>query len=200
MSRLRSFTMLKESLEQKYQSFEWFNELAGYLQYRCLTILNRFWDTFRYVDPSPDNADVFSYEYASLLRDIGSVFGSVLDTMVRNTEKTSDELSISDYRRFLNDNIENFDSVGVQFHLPFSSRYFFPFKQGRLVWWDGYNNVKHSDSLKFRDGCLSNVLYGLASLVILHNLMMHARLQRYCLVGFFGDGPEEDIYPFFMEK
>ena len=42
--------------------------------------------SFRYVECDRDNSYTFSYEFGSILRDIGSIFGSVLDTLVRNSE------------------------------------------------------------------------------------------------------------------
>ena len=201
MSESRSFRSLPPFLAQKYREIEGYDSLMGYMQNRYLTILSRFWDTFRYVDPAPENAEVFSYEYGSLLRDIGSVFCSVLDTLIRAVKSLNRELTISDYRSFLVETVDKFETIGVKFNIPFSARYFFPYKEGRLAWWDAYNNVKHSDSVKYMDGCLSNVFYGLASFAIIYELMNEdPTSQQYGLVGFFGEGSEEDIYPLHVKN
>jgi hypothetical protein len=88
------YRYLNAYLEEKYKEEDWLVSIVAYLQYRFLNISERMWETFRYVDPSPDNAKVYSYEYSSILRDIGSVFGSVLDSLVRETVKRKKRYTI----------------------------------------------------------------------------------------------------------
>jgi len=62
----------------------WYYDITSYLFQRYSSIEMRLMETFRYVACHPRNKNTFSYEYASILRDAGSVFSSVLDRLVRS--------------------------------------------------------------------------------------------------------------------
>ncbi|TFH14158.1 hypothetical protein E4H04_10705, partial [Candidatus Bathyarchaeota archaeon] len=74
---------LNAVLFEKYSTNAWFKEIQIYLLNRNYHINVRLELADRYLDVDPDNFKAFSYEYSSLLRDIGSVFGSFLDKMIR---------------------------------------------------------------------------------------------------------------------
>lgn len=177
MSRFKSFRTCKPDLHTKYKGNTWFNEATGYLIIRYHPIETRVVNTTRYVELAPQNSRTFSFEYGSIIRDIGSVFASVLDKFVRKTTSAQkDEYDIRHYRKFLTDEIENIDLIGVQLKSPFMGNMVLPFDEikdttTRLDWWDAYNNLKHSDIDSVKDGCLTNVVYGMASLAVLLSLM-----------------------------
>lgn len=73
------------------------------------------------------NNNTFSYEYSSILRDIGSAFSSVLDKLVRKTSTHEQEkYDVRDYRKWLVSNIPKIDSISLQinFIIP---KYLVPF-------------------------------------------------------------------------
>jgi hypothetical protein len=69
----------------------WFRELRAYIMMRYHPLEDRMISTFRYVECNPENFNVFSYEYASILRDAGSVFGSTMDTFLTHEEYPKSE-------------------------------------------------------------------------------------------------------------
>ena len=187
----RGWSYLKSYLYEKYHREEWFDEIVDYLHNRYWPIQERFFATFRYVDLHPRNASVFSYEYASLLRDIGSVFSSALESLVREVSSdTRDRYDIMDYRRFLVNEVQNIENVSVELQVDVERNILTPFHgisdpSKRISWWDAYNSVKHSDIHRFEDGCLSNVLYGFASIAVIYQLVHETGPgQRAFLIGF----------------
>jgi hypothetical protein len=97
------------------------------------------------------------------------------DGLVRNTlVGPIREYDIRDYLRFIVDNVKDVELVGVRLITPFTHHFVFPFeniKSSTPAWWTAYNNLKHSDIDSFKDGCLVNVVYGIASLATLFVLM-----------------------------
>jgi hypothetical protein len=73
----------------------------------------------RYVDVHYENSNTFSYEFASILRDCGSVFSSVLDASIKGSAFTDKEkTNIADYKSFLKaqDNTDEiWTNIGVQY-------------------------------------------------------------------------------------
>lgn len=207
---LRSYTgysYCKAELHTKYAKNPWFLVALGYLSIRYHPIETRILDTLRYVELAPSNGTVFSYEFGSIIRDVGSTFSSVLDKMVRNaTAKPAKRYDIRDYREFLIKEVENIDSVAAKLATPFTRNLVLPFsdiKNGdtKLRWWDAYNNLKHSEIDNLKDGCLSNVVYGIASLAILYTLMHPGRRAEgrlFPLIGFIK--PLENLGPFTFPK
>lgn len=169
-------TGLWKGFKEKYSSKSWYKEISTYLRMRYPPIIDRFLNTFRYVDFDPKNADSCSYEFASLLRDIGSIFNSVLDTIVEQegrAPKYGPRYNILDYRDFLLENFPTIDEISVVLNVNYDQKYILPyegFKKSEVnsVWWNAYNAVKHQD-IKCREfGCLSNVIYGVCALTIIY--------------------------------
>jgi len=174
---------------------------------RYSSIEDRFIETLRYVEFHPTNSGVFSYEYASLLRDIGSVFSSILDTFVRETSEIDERkiLDIRHYREFIIKEIDAVHDLGTGLKNTPKTLVVVPFKdirEGKLSWWDAYNSVKHSDIQDYTLGNLGNVLYGLASLAILYRVMDHTGKPSGKIFGDIGYFPVEyyeNIYQFPLE-
>lgn len=187
----------------KYGKKPWFAGIIGYASIRYPPVETRIYDTLRYVELSPDNASTFSYELGSALRDIGGIFGSLLDTFVKNTTQKTGECDISDYLKFLNSEVSGIERIGAELFCPFQKRMVFPFSKikdekirpkERMNWWTPHNNLKHSGINNLPDGSLSNVVYGITSLAILCKLIypraFNSRLFTYA-IGYFR--PEETV-------
>jgi hypothetical protein len=200
-----SFSTCGEVLNTKYGKNSWFKQTSGYLSIRYHPIEDRILDALRYVELAPTNASTFSYEFSSTVKDIGGTFGSVLDKLVRNTSrKQAQEYDMGDYRDFLISEVEKIDSIGTRLNSAFEGYMVLPFanikKQASLQWWKAYNNLKHSEMDSIVDGCLSNVVYGMASLAILYCLMggrSQAEGRLFYLIGFFEplDKLEPHMFP-----
>lgn len=188
-----SFSSCSEVLKAKYGKNSWFNQTLNYLSIRYQPIEDRILDALRYVELAPANALTFSYEFSSTVKDIGGTFSSVLDKLVRNkNQKQVQEYDMKDYRNFLINEVENIDLIGAQLATAFPGSMVLPFaeikKPSRIKWWNAYNNLKHSEMDNLADGCLSNVVYGMASLAILYCLMGgrgRAEGRLFYLIGFF---------------
>lgn len=159
-------------LFNKYSGNEWYYEVINYCRNRFSPIAHRLNSTFRYVDLRPENKDTFSYEYTSILRDVGSVFSSVLESFLTNINGKRGREVRCDFRTFLLEEITDLETVmcilgkGVDHR---RARWLFPFEgfAGRKIdstWWRGYNDVKHRDIHRLEAGNLSNVLYSFGAL------------------------------------
>jgi len=189
----RGWGSLSAILEKKYGNQDWFNRIKFYLNDRHYHIQERLLTSFRYVELNPKNALSFSYEYSSLLRDIGGVFGSFLDKFIRSASpspSTKGELNINNYLEFLDSEVDGIEEICAEMEAEYDQRYLFPFQGiGKSIpnWWKAYNNVKHTDIEKLQDGCLTNVLYGFASLSILENLVDASAYNRIFQIGVHHD-------------
>lgn len=160
---------------RRFKNETWFFDLFNYIELRYASISDRLAQTFRYVDLHPANKDVFSYEYASLLRDIGSVISSVLDTLLSNVKggKERRYYNIDDFRSFLLQEIEDIENVRVVLNVQHTSSSLFPFEGFKgdshsLQWWKAFTDIKHSDIECIDEGCQSNVIYAYAALTVLY--------------------------------
>lgn len=182
---------LSPVLEKKYGNQDWFTRIQIYLVNRHEHIQQRLLRIFRYVELHPKNATTFSYEYSSLLRDIGSVFGSFLDNIMKSASpSTKGRLNINNYCEFLTSEVDDIDKICAEINAEYNQRYLFPFhciKKFNPHWWDAYNNVKHTDIENLQDGCLGNVLYGFASLSILKNLSVWTKFNQIFEIGVHRD-------------
>jgi hypothetical protein len=165
------------TLEELYQNESWFPEIRRCLEARYYAIEERLVQTFRYVQLHPDNGSTFSYEFASILRDCGSVFTSVLDKAIRETKHYSKDkrLNIRDFKKFLNSADQDFYRYTIIPNplyplvlLPYCA---FSKLSSRSGWWDSYNNIKHSEIENYTDGNLKNVMNAVGALAILCNCM-----------------------------
>lgn len=202
-----SYESCKAELHTKYGKNRWFNEALAYLSIRYHPIERRILDTLRYVELAPTNAITFSYEFGSIIRDVGSTFSSVLDKMVRNTTAKSAHIyDIRDYRKFLIKEVSNIDAIAAKLGRAFARSLVLPFSdikdsKAKLQWWDAYNNLKHSEIDNIKDGCLSNVVYGMASLAILYDVMdlyRRAEGRLFPSIGLFK--PLDNLGPFTFPK
>lgn len=187
----RGWRSLGAILEKKYGNQDWFNRIKFYLIDRHYHVQERLLTSFRYVELDPKNALSFSYEYSSLLRDIGGMFGSFLDKFIRSASpSTKGKLNINNYLEFLDSEVDDIEKICAEMEADYDRRYLFPFHGiGKSIpnWWKAYNNVKHTDIEKLQDGGLTNVLYGFASLSILENLVDARAHNKIFRIGLHQD-------------
>lgn len=162
---------------KRYGAEDWFARARDYLVARRAAIQQRLQTTFRFVELNRENSATFSYEFASILRDSGSVFGSVLDLLVKGREGDFNfQTNFGDYRMLLLDEDPDIYRLTVQVRPLFPRGVLVPLQalsqaNGVPGWWRAYNNVKHSEYENFRDGNMSNAVLSVAALVILEHFM-----------------------------
>ena len=155
---------------------DWAVEPLNYLTTTHLAIVSRFKQSLRYVSLHQANGDTFSYEFASILRDAGSAFGSFSDAVVRasNLEKDWGRGSprIGDFRKFylkLEPRLTklNIEATGI----TSPNRLLVPFwgwtSKNSPDWWIAHNDVKHSEYKWAYRGNLKNATYALAAVEII---------------------------------
>jgi hypothetical protein len=206
MSLYDSYESCQPQLYTKFGANAWFETLYGYLGLRYFPIERRLIDTSRYVELSPENNGSYSYEFASIIRDVGSTFGSLLDVLVKNVVGKKGDFDIRDYIKFIVDQVKDADKIGLQLRAYFTHRYVFPFENvsqtpPTLEWWTTYNNLKHSDFDNFRQGCLIHAVNGLASLATLCVLMdrdgaFSSRTELFYEVGYYSPLDKVKAYRF----
>jgi hypothetical protein len=154
---------------------DWFKKLSDYTTIRFHSISSRLNHTFRFVELRSHNKDSYSYEYASLLRDIGSVFSSVMDGLLKNTRGDA-RYNIDDFRSYLLEYFSDLEQIYVELGIFDEQRFLYPFrgfsgKKNSSKWWKAFTNVKHFDYECMNEGCLSNIIYSFCALAIIERVM-----------------------------
>ena len=160
---------------QDHHSNEWYIEAQQYLKERRAFVQQRFVDCMKYLEVHSENYGAFSYQFASILRDCGSVFSSVLDAMIKGSRfAVQRETNIRDYKSFLMSQDTTIYLSSLHFRSRFPNGLILPLyslkSHNSPKWWEAYNAVKHSDHDHFRAGNLGNATVALASLVTLETL------------------------------
>lgn len=162
---------------QDHHEEEWYIQASEYLKERRIFVQKRFIECMRYVDVHSENSETFSYEFASILRDCGSIFSSVLDAMLKGSAFiVKDKTNIADYKSFLKAQDNTVHLYSVHFRNRFPYGLILPLyslkKTETPRWWDAYNEVKHSEYNAYHFGNLGNATTALASLVILETILL----------------------------
>lgn len=161
---------------QDHHEKAWYIQAYEYLEQRRAFVQKRFVDCMQYVEVHSENCDAFSYQFASILRDSGSVFSSVLDAMIRGSGFVArGQTNIAHYKSFLKaqDNTIYLASVNFRSRFPYGlirPLYSLKTRRNNPEWWLAYNKVKHSEYDEYRSGNLGNAATALASLVILETV------------------------------
>jgi len=164
-------------LATKFKNQSWFSHAASYLSSRFPAVEARMQTTFRYVELHTENRNTFSYEFASILRDSGSIFGSVADALVRGASAAPiREYNFGDYRDFLRREVPDIGQRTICLRPCFPAGIVVPFEElqtttGTPGWWDAYNKVKHHEYAEFRVGNLENCVTAVSALALLGFLM-----------------------------
>jgi hypothetical protein len=161
---------------QDHHEKAWYIEAYEYLEQRRAFVQKRFVECLQYVEVHSENCNAFSYQFASILRDSGSVFSSVLDAMIRGSGfVVREHTGIADYKKFLKAQDRKVYLASVHFRSRFPYGLILPLyslkiRRNNPTWWLAYNNVKHSEYDEYRFGNLGNATTALASLVILETV------------------------------
>lgn len=161
---------------QDHHEQAWYIQAFEYLVQRRGFVQKRFAECMQYVEVRAENCDAFSYQFASILRDSGSVFSSVLDAMIKGSGfVTRGQTTIADYKSFLRAQDTTIYLASVHFRSRFPYGLILPLyslktRRTNPRWWLAYNNVKHSEYDEYRSGNLGNAATALASLVILETI------------------------------
>ena len=189
-------------LWNKYKAQEWFEAASSYSSTRFMAVENRFLIASRYVDIHRDNSNTFSYEFATILRDCGSIFGSLMDALLRGSNTVNKaESNFGDYRGYLRKEIPDIHKRTVQVRPRFPSGVVVRFeglqqRTGVPKWWDTYNRIKHSEYDEFRSGNLENCVTALSALALLGFLMSwFVSDQLFVNVGIAYDEKSIDMSP-----
>ncbi|MCW3985913.1 MAG: hypothetical protein NWE91_05845 [Candidatus Bathyarchaeota archaeon] len=169
MPRYRRLTQL---LWRKFSKRNWFPDTLDYTALRYAAIESRMIEASRYVDFHHANFEVFSYEFASILRDCGSVFSSIMDMLVKAANQKENTLNIKNYQEWLSKEIENIHLVAVGI-AGLGEYVLYPFRKenGKFEWWSAFTDVKHSEVVTLESGNLDNALHSLGAIAILYALM-----------------------------
>lgn len=164
-------------LGNKFRDQDWFKDAASYLSSRFPSVEARLDAVFRYVELHVGNRRTFSYEFASILRDSGSVFGSVLDALLRGARGApKGQYTFADYRDFLRREVLDIHKRSVHIRPCFLKGTVVPFEELRTTtgtpdWWNAYNAVKHSEYTEFPLGNLEHCVSAVSALALLGFLM-----------------------------
>lgn len=187
---------------------DWFKKLQNYITLRYNSIDSRLQSTFRFLELHPNNKDAFSYEYSSILRDVGSVFSSVMDGLLRNLEGDN-RYNIDDYRKYLLSNISDLEIIYIELNMFENQRFIHPYQgfsgeKHKSKWWTAFINIKHFDYECMNEGCLSNVMYAYGALAVLEHIMNEASPLEFGVNGqdslvlsiFSEQVEKENIFPY----
>ena len=164
-------------LTNKFANQGWFQLAASYLSSRFPAVEERLQNALRYVDLHRDNRDTFSYEFASILRDSGSLFSSVADALLAGAKTTTGcRYDFGDYRDFLLSEVPDIFKRTVTLRRCFPAGVVVPFEElwtgiGIPAWWNAYNQVKHHEYDEFRKGNLENCVAAVSGVALLGHLM-----------------------------
>jgi len=164
-------------LANKFGGQDWFSDAASYLSSRFPSVEARLQTAFRYVELHGENRKTFSYEFASILRDSSSVFGSVAEAFLQGTMGApKGEYTFANYRDFLRREVPDIHKRTVHLRPCFPNGVIVPFEELQMAtdspkWWIAYNKVKHSEYDKFRMGNLENCVKAVSALGLLGHLM-----------------------------
>lgn len=196
-----------------YHEQDWYKKLLSYLRSRYSAIEQRFLETFRYVDLDRVNAHTSSYEYASILRDVGSVFSSTMDSLVRNTHvvEAKRRYDIKDYRSYFSKTLNEKAVLASPFEEIVVSpnrnvpMFLNPFRGWREKddpeWWIAYNHEKHNDVDHVHEGNLKNTLNAFAGLTIVYWLADGQQKPTFMYsVAFIYPSDEDDDFLFFPKS
>jgi len=188
------------SLCNDYNAYPWFGEARDHVEFRYSALVNRFKKTFDYVTPHKENSETFSYEYASILRDTGSVFDSTLRRIIRKTDLDYDE-RIGGMMKFLRSYEPQLQYIRLRF-LHYGG-FVYPFKVGENgvpSWWNAYNELKHEEIVHNSQGNFKNAIVGLSALGIIKQSMGRSLdLDIFSVVGYPFAKPQERYAPEFFE-
>lgn len=165
-------------LRDKFQGMKWFSDATSYWVSHFGPVEERLLEASRWVAVHRDNGKTYSTGLASILRDAGSIFDSVLRALVKGVGipprgRDHDIVEFCDFLRREAPDIHR-RSVTIRPCLP--AGVVVPFEElkaqdGVPAWWTAYNKVKHEESVEYRRGNLENAVTAVCALALLGRLM-----------------------------
>ncbi len=158
--------------------------ISQHLESRYRAIEKRVISTNDYVTPSYKNAETYSYVFASILRDIGSCFDSILRELI-TIEELSYSKSIGGFLDFLKQYEPDLHFVELSLNRSGSIYPFRPQSQSDSTpkWWTSYNKVKHNEVRQEKRGCLRDVYTGLGALFVLKWLVSRPNISMWQMIN-----------------
>ncbi len=184
----------------EYLAFDWYDNLKRYIVKNYFYQEERFIQTFRYVELNEKNSDVFSMEFSSILRDVGSIFSSTMEEIFKqNNPNKTNQPNISHFRKILLDHVHQISGQLVYVKpLKHTSKYvIFPYSafknsNTKPEWWEAYNKVKHGDIHSYELGNLKNTIIALAAtFLLLGNLHNRNKSELFDNYGLLSEDEEE---------
>lgn len=154
-------------------SEEWARAPLDYLERTHHAIVSRFESSLRYVSLHRENAKTFSYEFASILRDACSAFGSFSAAIMRASNSKigqGKEPDINDFRKLYSlyspDLLTTYVEVRSLLGAPRLQPFWGWTQKNRPAWWKAHNLIKHSEYDNLREGNLQNATNAVAAVEI----------------------------------
>lgn len=157
-------------IHETYRNESWYPPIRDHLNIRYQAIESRLSQTFYFVTPDASNRATHSFTFSSILRDIGSVFDSVVRELIVQSGQNY-QRNIEGYIQYLEDMDPSLEKRTILF-TPNVKR-IVPLQKnpetGIPDWWHAYNDVKYSETRDYSAGNLENTITALASLAILRS-------------------------------
>jgi len=148
----------------------WAKELLDYMADRQRAIVERFEASFRFVSLHTANAEAFSYELASTLRDAGSAFLSFHDAVVREWAPKKKRIGVKDVLEYYEGNDPDFRKLYIEFARHPGALRLQPFWSWTFgsppKWWTAYNQLKHSEYKHIEVGNMANATHAISAVEI----------------------------------
>jgi hypothetical protein len=141
-----------------------------------------FNNSIRFVDLVEENDATFSIEFARQLVCISTEFETIAKQLCTLVDNSKPAGNISHYKEIILTKYPEMYEAPV--YVDRYKRTLFPFSNwnqvgGRLEWWDAYQHIKHHRQDYFSEATIKNVLYALASLLILE-LYLYGTINPSC--------------------
>lgn len=150
---------------------EWARAPLAYLETTHQAIVSRLESSFRYVSLRTENAKTFSYEFASILRDACSAFGSFSAAVMRASNSESGQKKdpkMNDFFNFYFQYSPDLSMAYVEVRSLLGAPRLQPFcgwtQSNTPPWWKAHNKIKHSEYDNLREGNLQNATNAVAAL------------------------------------
>lgn len=159
------------NLFKTYKDELWYSSISDHITKRYSGIENNIQETFRFVTPNTSNRYTHSPVFSSIIKNVGSTFGSTLKELINYSGKANQyKNNIHGYLKFLKYYTPDIDKRSVYFR--FNHKNLLPFKKSNSddpipAWWHAYIKVKHEEVSDYKEGNLENALNAVASLAIL---------------------------------
>lgn len=131
----------------------------------------RLINTEKYVAFEKENLDVFSIEYASIINDCCGLINGFCFELCQSVEPNRDRFEMKEYKGYINDNFQKETLVSCDKFIiqPWEKLISTKIdsKDSNPIWWNEYNDIKHSGHPNFKKATLKNALSCMAGMFAL---------------------------------